>query len=396
VLASGPYRLLWSAQFLSLAGDFFTYVAMAWLVLRLSGSGAVLGSVLALQAVPRAVLMLVGGAVSDRLSARTTMLVSATVRALLVGSLTVLVLLDAVQLWQLYVAALAIGIVSAFFLPARAAALPHTVSDDQLEAGNALLVMNNQAAIVIGPALAGVLVATAGSGPAFAVDAACFAASAVAVSRLPRQRSPGLDDGRSEHLLRQIGQGLRYAWSDTGIRAAILLIAAVDFCAIAAFDVGTPALAHQRFTQGAAALGAILSGWGVGSTLGALASGLIRAPRRFGLVVIATIAWIGASIGLIGLAPTLWLAVLAAAVGGVGTGVVNVYGMTWLQRRTSPDMLGRVMSLIMLASLGLTPIGLSLAGLVAQAHVTLLFLAAGAVILAAAAAASASRTVRQM
>jgi len=105
VLASGPYRLLWSAQFLSLTGDFFTYVAMAWLVLRLSGSGAALGAVLALQAVPRAVLMLVGGAVSDRLSARTTMLVSATVRALLVGWLTVLVVLDAVQLWHLYVAA---------------------------------------------------------------------------------------------------------------------------------------------------------------------------------------------------------------------------------------------------------------------------------------------------
>ena len=198
MLASGPYRLLWSAQFLSLAGDFFTYVAMAWLVLRLSGSGAALGAVLALQAVPRAVLMLVGGAVSDRLSARTTMLVSATVRALLVGWLSFLVVIDAIQLWQLYVAAFSIGVVSAFFLPARAAALPDVVSDRELEAGNSLLVMNNQAAIVIGPALAGVLVAAAGSGPAFAVDAACFAVSAAAVARLPRPRSPRLDAGRSE------------------------------------------------------------------------------------------------------------------------------------------------------------------------------------------------------
>src|SRR5437870_5836328 len=139
VLASGPFRKLWVATTLSLVGDFFSYVAMAWLVLQLTGSSFALGTVLVIQALPRAVLMVVGGALADRLSPRLTMLGSMGLRALAVGPLALLVVTGHVQLWQVYVIAAVFGVVDAFFMPARMSILPAVVTDRELEPGNALL-----------------------------------------------------------------------------------------------------------------------------------------------------------------------------------------------------------------------------------------------------------------
>src|SRR5438093_588098 len=151
VFSSGPFRKLWLATMLSLVGDFFSYVAMAWLVLQLTGSSFALGTVLVIQALPRAVLMVVGGALADRLSPRLTMLGSMGLRALAVGPLALLVLTGHVQLWQVYVIAAVFGVVDAFFMPARMSILPAVVPDRELEPGNALLNLTSQAALLVGP-----------------------------------------------------------------------------------------------------------------------------------------------------------------------------------------------------------------------------------------------------
>src|SRR6266542_2978477 len=118
VLRSRSYLLLLAAQFASLLGDFFNYVAVAWLVLELTGSNLAVGGVLAAASVPRAALMLLGGAVSDRFSPRTSMLAGGLTRALVMGILAVLALTHTVQLWQLFVGSFLIGTIAAFFLPA--------------------------------------------------------------------------------------------------------------------------------------------------------------------------------------------------------------------------------------------------------------------------------------
>jgi MFS family permease len=173
----------------------------------MTGSGLALGTVLALEAIPRAVLMLVGGAVADRVSPRLAMLGSAAVRAALIGLLAVLVLTRTVQLWEVYTVALLVGAVSAFFLPARFAVLPGVVADHHLEAGNALLNLNQQASIFIGPALAGLLVAAAGPGPAFLVDAAAFGTAALLLLAVPaRPGAPAAASG-APGLLGRYGRG---------------------------------------------------------------------------------------------------------------------------------------------------------------------------------------------
>jgi hypothetical protein len=397
VLRSGPFRNLWVATSLSLIGDFFSYVAIAWLVLQITGSSLALGSVLVVQAIPRGVLMLVGGAISDRLSPRVTMLASMGLRVALVAPLAVLVLAGRVQMWEVYGISFVFGVVDAFFMPARSSILPRLVADHELEAGNAVLNVSSQVSIVVGPALAGVVVAVAGTGWAFAADAACFAVGALFVLWLPRAARIGADPTSPEPGLRgQIIAGFRYAWADIGIRATLIIIAAVDFGANGALGVGLPTLAHGRYGAGAAGLGILLGAWGVGATAGALAAGMVKRPERIGWWMVAVCAWLGATIGAVGLIPTLAPAAVVMAIGGISSGAVNTFGISWLQRRTDPAMQGRVMSLVMLASLGLVPISYALSGAIADVNPTALFLAAGGLMLATAAAAAASRTVRSI
>lgn len=396
VLRSADFRKLWVANNLSLIGDFFSYVALAWLVLQLTGSSLALGGVLVAQAVPRSVLMLVGGALVDRVSARVTMLGSMGLRIAVVGPLAVLVLTGHVQMWEVYLASAVFGVVDAFFLPARAAILPRLVANRDLEPANALLTISSQASIVIGPALAGLVVAGFGTGWAFAADAACFAVGLPLILWLPGAKPASSTTSAGRGMGGQILAGFRYAWSDLGIRAVLLIIAAFDFSANGAIGVGLPTLAHGRFGAGAIGLGVLYAAWGLGAVLGAALAGIVPPPRRFGWMVVLGLAWIGLAVLATGLVPSLLPAVAILATAGVASGVVNTYGISWLQRRTEPSMQGRVMSLVMLASIGLVPIGYAAAGVLAEASPTLLFVLAGGLMVIAALGAAISRTVRSL
>ncbi|GAC1666126.1 MAG: MFS transporter [Candidatus Dormibacteraceae bacterium] len=398
VFSSGSFRKLWVATTLSLFGDFFSYIAMAWLVLQLTGSSLALGTVLVVQALPRAVLMAVGGALADRFSSRLTMLGSMGLRALVVGPLAVLVLTGRVQMFEVYLIAAVFGVVDAFFMPARSSILPKVVADHELEPGNAVLNVTSQACVILGPVLGGVTVATLGTGWAFAGDAAFFAIGFWFVLWLPaaaRSSNHGAahPDGG---LGGQIAAGFRYAWADVGIRVTLIAIAVIDFAANGAIGVGLPTLAHGRFAAGAAGFGVLLGAWGIGATAGALTAGFVRSPLPFGWLLVALCVWLGAGIGAIGLLSALLPAAIVMGICGISTGVVNTYGISWLQRRTDPAMQGRVMSLVMLASMGLTPLAFAAAGAIAQINPTMLFLIAGAMILLCAAGTAASRTVRSL
>jgi len=397
VFSSASFRKLWVATTLSLFGDFFNYIALAWLVLQLTGSGLALGSVLVVQALPRAVLMVVGGALADRISARLTMLGSMGLRTAVVAPLAVLVLTGRVQMWEVYVIAVVFGIVDAFYMPARTSILPKVVADHELEPGNAVLNVTGQASVILGPVLGGLVVTFIGTGFAFAADAACFAIGFLFILWLPSARRTAAGEAHPDGGLGgQILAGFKYAWADVGIRVLLIVIAAIDFAANGALGVGLPTLAHARFASGAEGLGILLGAWGVGATAGALGAGFVPPPKHFGWLIVLLCAWLGVGMLGVGLVPSLLPAALLMAFSGVGTGVVNTYGLSWLQRRTDAAMQGRVMSLVMLASMGLTPLAYAASGAIANVNPALLFLIAGGMILLCAAGTAASRTVRQL
>ena len=396
VLRSGAFRKLWIATTLSLFGDFFSYVAMAWLVLQLTGSSLSLGAVLVVQALPRAVLMVVGGALADRLSSRVTMLGSMGVRAIAVAPLAVLVLHGRVEMWEVYTIAAVFGVVDAFFFPARSSILPQVVEDRELEPGNALLNVSGQASVIFGPVIGGLLVAGLGIGWAFAGDAICFSAGFVFVLWLHPRAAAAASMHKGGGVGGQILEGMRYAWSDFGIRATLIVIAVIDFAANGAIGVGLATLAHGRFGAGATGLGVLLGAWGVGATAGAIGAGLVPPPKRMGWLIVWLCLWLGTGLGAIGLFSSLAPAAVAMGLSGIGTGVVNTYGISWLQRRTLPAMQGRIMSLVMLASMGLTPLAFIASGLIAEVNPSYLFLIAGGMILVCGFALAGNRRVRAL
>src|SRR5262245_46926004 len=391
VLRSRSYLVLLAAQAASLLGDFFDYVAVAWLVLELTGSNLAVGAVLAAASVPRAVLMLLGGAVSDRFSPRTSMLVGGLARAVIMGTLAVLALTHTVQLWHLFVGSFLVGIVAAFYLPASTSMLPRIVRSDQLEAGNAFMTLSRFGATVLGPALGGVLVAVVGAGAALAADAAGYAIAGLLVTALPSTAVAG--SGSARNALQDIWDGIVHVWNDVPLRTVLAVIAIVNFLGLPGIQVGLPALAHDRFALGAVALGAGFAAFGLGAVAGALGSSVVPAPRLSWLMV-GTAVVFGASLAVVGLASTLPLLLLALGVMGVVAGASNPYLISWLQRRTDPSMQGRMMSLVMLASVGLEPLGLALGGVVAERNVDLLFWGAGVLIALIGVAATLSHSVR--
>jgi MFS family permease len=397
VFSSGSFRKLWAATTLSLFGDFFSYIAMAWLVLQLTRSSLALGTVLVVQALPRALLMAVGGALADRFSPRLTMLGSMGLRAVFVAPLAVLVLTGRVQMWEVYGIAVVFGIVDAFFMPARSSILPKVVADHELEPGNAVLNVTAQTSVILGPVLGGVVVAVFGIGWAFAGDAAFFALGFLIILWLPATaRTAGGVAHPDGGLAGQIVAGFRYAWAEVGIRVTLIVIAVVDFAANGALGVGIPTLAHGRFSAGAIGFGILFGAWGVGATAGALSAGFVPPPKRFGWLIVAICVWLGLGITAVGLVPSLVPAALLMGFSGISTGVVNTYAVSWLQRRTDPAMQGRVMSLVMLASVGLTPVSYAASGAIAQVNPTLLFVIAGGMILLCAVGTASSRTVRSL
>jgi MFS family permease len=394
VLRSRSYLLLWTALFASLLAGFFNYVAVAWLTLQLTGSSLAVGSVLAAAAVPQAVLMLLGGAISDRITPRTTMLAAGLARGLVMAALAALTLAHSVQLWQLYAGGVLVGATSAFFYPAGTSMLPRLVPGDQLEAGNALLNISRTAAIVLGPAAAGVMVAATGAGSALAFDAAGSIAAGLLM--LPLPGGDGLGRRSQSNPLVDVRDGLLAVWRDVPLRAVLLVVAVLNFFALGPVEVGLPALAYQRFSQGAVALGATFAAWGIGSTLGSLAAAARPAPRRFGWGMVAMVALVGAGVAATGLAPTLPVLVAVMVAMGVIEGAGTTYLISWMQRRSDPSMQGRVMSLAIFSSVGVEPVALATAGALASRHLGLLFGAAAAAIEFTALAAALSPSVRRM
>ena len=386
------FRMVWLGETVSMLGDQFYLVALPWVALALSGSSLALGLVLMAAAIPRAALMLVGGALSDRYDPRTIMIASSAIRATLVAVLGLLVWTDAAQLWHLYLLGAGFGAADAFFQPAALALVPRLVPEDRLEASNALVMSSMGLAGMVGPAIAGVAVAGLGTALGFGIDAATFAFAVVTLLMVRPRGKPATAATQAAPggTLAAIGAGLRYASSDAQMRTVLLAVMAINFAVVGPFFVGLPVLV-ERFETGPMAYGLVLSAFGAAAVVGAMAAGTLGPRARMSIVVPVTSLALGIGMLLIGLAPNAGATALAALPLGAGVGALQVSGMAWLQRRSEPAYLGRVMSLVMFAVMGLTPVSYVIAGAVAESGVAVLFIGAAAAMLALGAATSLSR-----
>ncbi len=390
-LSVRTFRLLWIGEGISLLGDQFYMIALPWLVLQLTGSSFALGTVIALAGIPRALFMLVGGAFVDRFSPRSVMIVSNSARLILVTVLSALVLTNTIRLEMLYGFALAFGLADAFYFPGQSAIVPQLLAEDQLQAGNTIVQGTAQLSLFIGPVVAGGLIAllshvvstdsvpsTQGIGIVFGIDALSFVASLLCLN-LMRIPAVGRQVGKQQDVLTSIQEGFNYLWGRTILRVFFLLLVAMNFLVLGPVIVGIPVLAATRLAEGAAAFGIIMSAFGAGALLGIILSGVLPKlkPEQFGTMLLLIISVMGIGVALMPLFTSTVLIAAIMLVIGVANGYVNINFFTWLQKRIPQELMGRVMSLIMIASVGLAPISNALAGAISQINLNMLFIGGG-------------------
>ena len=399
-LANRNFRLLTIGESVSNLGDQFYFVALPWLTLQLTGSPLDLGVVLMVVAIPRAILMILGGALSDRFSPRIVMLTSNLLRAGLTAILATLTALQATQLWHLYLLAFSFGVIEGFFSPAAEAIVPTLVSEEQLVASNVLGQSTNQLILLIGPALAGGVIVATGVGTAFVIDAVSFVISTVALWLIQQrpvtpvaygvESGPELsatppiasDDVPALSLMAGISEGLRYSWRNRSLRTVFLALAALNFLFIGPLQVGIATLANERFPAGALALGVMTSAWGAGGLLGTLLPQWLPRLPRLGVLMLVLASLQGAGMVLLGILLTLPLASLTIAILGGCSSFFVLVGTTWIQKTTPPEILGRVMGIGLLSSIGVAPFSYALAGILASVNPLVLFAGTGMAMLA--------------
>ncbi len=387
------FRNLWLGSTVSLLGDQFYLVALPWLVLQLTGSSLALGAIMMTAAVPRALLMLMGGAVSDRYTPRNVMLATTMARTLLVTAVALLTWLHWIEVWHLYFLAGAFGIADAFGFPAGQALLPSLVQPEQLTSANAMFSGSLQASSLLGPAPAGLVIRTWGMATAFFVDAASFFFAIVPLARLPRPGAVRPHTESRPKMLHSIAEGLHYVWSDGALRSLVLLFAGLNLWATGPAMVGLPVLAKLRFGS-SAAFGAMMSCFGGGALAGMVLAGALRTRRRRGLWFLGFVTAEGVGLAAIAFIPQFVGLAAVLILIGVAAGVANVSIMAWIQGYVDRALIGRVMSVLMFAAFGLMPVSLVLAGAIAELHLQAMFVGAGALIVLTTATAGLSPSTR--
>lgn len=360
-LRNRNYRNYFTGQAVSLVGTWMQSVAQSWLVVQLTGSGTMLGLVVATQTLPLLLLTPYAGVVVDRVDKRRLLLLTQTSLALLALVLGVLTVTGVVRLWMVFVLAALLGMVTSVDNPGRQAFVVEMVGKDDLANAVALNSLLVNVARAVGPAVAGVVIVLLGVGPCFLVNAVTFVAIIVALASM---RASALHPAPPAPRIRgQLMEGLRHARHTPEVRIPLLMMALIGTFAYE-FQVVLPLLARRTFQGDADTYGFLTSALGAGAVVGGL---VVAAVRMKGLpVVVGAAAGFGAALFAAAAAPSLYVAMGAlAAVGAFSVGFMST-GNTTVQLAADPSMRGRVMALWTVAFLGSTPIGGPIDGYVAE------------------------------
>lgn len=379
LFADRNFRWLMSGSIISMLGDQFTQIALPWLVLKMSGDTLALGVVVALMGIPRAVLILIGGAVVDRHSPKQVMMISKYVNTVLLAVLAGLLLGNWLQLWMVYGFALALGVSTAFSIPAGSSMLPRVIAVPQLPVANGVMLSIRQMSMFLGPVLAGLLIAVFGqSGDAahsavvrdsrgltiaFLFDCFSYAISAWTLNQVTLRELPAHASHTANSVLHNVAEGLRFCWQQQELRSCFMYWAAIAFFIMGPMQIAMPVLATQ-LNNSAATLGLLAGANGAGALLGMLISS-IRPGMRFGtlgstfLVMDFIVALLFMPLGAV---HSSWQAVVLLLLIASFGGYLQVAVYTWIQTQVPPRMLGRTMSMFMFIFLGIAPLSSAITG----------------------------------
>ncbi|RIJ45104.1 MFS transporter [Clavibacter michiganensis subsp. insidiosus] len=378
---------------LSVVGDQVYFVVLSWTAVQLAGHGEV-GMVMAAGAVGRAALLLVGGAVADRFGAMRVTLVTAGMRVAVMSVIALVVLKSGPSIAHLVVLTMAFGAIDGLFLPAAGSLPALLVRPDEIVSLQSVRALVQHACTLVGPAIAGYLVSGWSASAIFALLAAVFGASviALALTRLPAPRgeppvveasgsvSSRAEAARRPGLISEVVAGMHYVGGHQLLMPMLVVVAVVEIAIAGPLDVGVPLLSHDR-GWGAEGVGWLLAAFGTGAGVAAVSLTIRKPTAHAGLVSLLALVVTGPALTLLGSAQSLHLAVLAAFTIGAGTGVCGSLLSSFVLTVSAPAQVGRVVGLMALATFAGDPIAFAATGYVSQAaHPAVVFTVAGATI----------------
>ena len=357
------YRLFFGGQLISLIGTWMQMVAQSWLVYRLTGSSFLLGSVGFASQIPVFLLAFVGGTVADRYNRHRIVIATQSAAMALAFILSVLTLTNIVQIWHIFALSALLGIVNAFDMPGRQAFIVELVDKEDLMNAIALNSSVFNGARVLGPSMAGMLIAGIGEGWCFFANGVSF--SAVIVGLLLMRLKPRREPVRGRSGLSDLLEGFRYVRRTRPIRALILLLALVSMVGMP-YSVLMPIFADRILHGGVRGLGILMGATGVGAVTGALSLAARSGTRGLGKVVAYTSAGFGASLILFSISRSFWLSALFLVPVGFCFMVQMASTNTLIQTMVPDRLRGRVMAVHVMVFMGMAPFGSLIAGAVAE------------------------------
>lgn len=359
------YRLFFGGQGISLIGTWMQRIALSWLVYRLTNSPLLLGVVGFAGQIPTFLLAPVAGVLADRWNCRRILIVTQALAMVQAFVLAFLVLTETITVWEIVVLSIFLGLVNAFDMPVRQTFVVEMVEGRREDLGNAIALNSSlfNGARLVGPSVAGILIAAVGEGVCFLLNGLSYIA--VIVCLFAMRVAPRKTGTQNTHVLQGLKEGVSYAFGFDPIRSIIVLLAVVSLMGMP-YQVLMPIFAKQILHGGSNIFGFLMAAAGVGALTGAFYLASRRTVLRFGRTIPIASCIFG--LGLIGfsLSHTLWLSLVLMMFVGFGMMVQMAASNTTLQTIVDDDKRGRVMSFYTMAFMGTAPFGSLMAGSLAS------------------------------
>lgn len=354
------YRLFFIGQGVSLTGTWMQLIALSWLVYRMTNSALLLGLVGFAQQVPTFLLAPIAGVAADRYNRRRILIASQALAMIQAVVLTGLFFFGNIAVWHIMVLSVFLGLVSAFEIPLRHAFIVDIV-DDRKDLGNAIALNSSlfNSARLIGPSVAGILIAIVGEGACFLINAISYLAVLITLTAIKVPLRKAITPHK--HIFQELKEGFVYAFNFTPIRIILFMLALISLMGVP-YQVLMPVFARDVFHRGPEALGFLMTVSGAGALLGAIYLASRKSVIGLSRVIALSSGIFGVGIILFGLSKTILLAIPMIFVAGFAMMVQMAASNTVLQTVVEEDKRGRVMSMYTMAFMGTVPMGSLMAG----------------------------------
>ncbi len=363
VFQNKNFLLLWGAALLSSFGISFFLFSQSWYVVNVLGLEASLGWIYVASSIPRLLFMIISGTVADRFSKTKIMFLSDMIRGLLLIGLVIWFFTGGITVWTFVGFAFLFGILDAFFWAAEGAIVPTIIHRDNLTRGNSIIQMTNQTSFILAPMFAGVMIAFGGYEVVFGMTAVMLLLASVLVY-LMRVPATNQDDGNEQKFWDSFKDGLDYVRQSRVLTLLLLTSVFMNLFLVGPMTMGLPLFAKTILQGSALDFSLLEAGLAVGMLVGSVAIGVININEKRGKIAIVAVLIGGVMFAGLSLTTTLWLSITMLGLFGLTLSFSNIPAISAIQSMVEEKMIGRVMGLLSLASMGLIPVSYALTSIV--------------------------------